>query len=148
MDNHNPEDLRHLYFEETKGERDIKEEPTIEGIHLLPLRTKKVNIGTEDKPKLATIGDYWDEQTTKEIFSLLKEYEDLFPSSIADLKGIKGEMGEMWIILKPDARPVKHRPYRLNPRVKEKVKVEIDKMLKFGLIFLVEEVEWVSPIVI
>ena len=142
------EDLRHLYFEETEGERDIKEEPTMEGIHLLPLRIKKVNIGIEEKPKLATIGDYWDEQTTKEIFSLLKEYEEFFPSSVEDLKGIRGDMGEMRIILKPDARPVKHRPYRLNPRVKEKVKEEIDKMLKARLIFPVEEAEWVSPIVI
>ena len=78
----------------------------------------------------------------------MQEYEELFPSSVADLKGIKGDMGEMQIILKPDARPVKHRPYRLNLRVKEKVKAEINKMLKAGLIFLVEEVEWVSPIVI
>ena len=60
MDDDNLEDLRHLYFEETKGERDIKEESMTEGIHLLPLRTKKLNIGTEDKPKLATIGDYCD----------------------------------------------------------------------------------------
>ena len=69
-----------------------------------------------------TNGDYWDEQTTREIYSLLQEYEDLFPSSVAYLKGIKGDMGEMRIILNLDARPVKHRPYRLNPRVKEKVK--------------------------
>jgi hypothetical protein len=32
--------------------------------------------------------------------------------------------------------------------VKEKVKREIDKMLEAGLIFPVEEAEWVSPIVI
>jgi hypothetical protein len=32
--------------------------------------------------------------------------------------------------------------------VKEKVKREIDKMLEVGLIFAVEEEEWVSPIVI
>lgn len=94
------------------------------------------------------VGDYWDEETTKEIFSLLQEYEDLFPSSVADLKGIKGDLKEMWIVLKPDTRPVKHQPYRLNSRIKEKVKMEIDKMLAAGLIFPVEEVEWVSPIVI
>ena len=58
MDDENLEDLRHLYFEETEEERDIKEEPTTKGIHLLPLITKKVNIGTEDRPKLPTIGDY------------------------------------------------------------------------------------------
>jgi hypothetical protein len=32
--------------------------------------------------------------------------------------------------------------------VKEKVKREINKMLEDGLIFVVEEAEWVSPIVI
>ena len=61
------------------------------------------------------------------------------------MKGIKGDLGEMRIVLKLDARPVKHQPYRLNPRVKEKVKMEIDKMLAAGLIFPVEEAEWVSP---
>ena len=67
---------------------------------------------------------------------------------MAELKGIKGYLGEMHIVLKPDSRLVKHRPYRLNPRVKEKVKAEIYKMLNVGLIFLVEEAEWAIPIVI
>ena len=58
MDDDDLEDLRHLYFEEKEGERDIQEEPTIEGIHLLPLKTKKLNIRTLEKPKLVSIGDY------------------------------------------------------------------------------------------
>ena len=57
-------------------------------------------------------------------------------------------MGEIKIELKLGSKPVMHRPYRLNPRVKEKVKREIDKMLEARLIFPVEEAEWVSPIVI
>jgi hypothetical protein len=44
------------------------------------------------------------------------------------MKGIKGPMGEMRISLNPDTRPVKQRPYRLNPKYKEKVKIEIDRM--------------------
>jgi hypothetical protein len=66
----------------------------------------------------------------------------------SELKGIKGIMGEMKIELKLGSKPVRHRPYCLNPRLKEKVKKEIDKMLEDGLIFAVEEVEWVNPIVI
>jgi hypothetical protein len=31
------------------------------------------------------------------------------------LKGIKGDLGEMRIELKPDANPFKHIPYHLNP---------------------------------
>jgi hypothetical protein len=54
----------------------------------------------------------------------------------------------MKIELKPGSRPVRNRPYCLNPRIKEKVKKEIDKMLEAGLIFLIEEAEWVNLIVI
>jgi hypothetical protein len=64
------------------------------------------------------------------------------------MKGIAGELGEMKIPLKPGTKPVKQRPYRLNPRYKEKVKEEIDCMLKAGVIELVEESEWISPMVV
>jgi hypothetical protein len=56
-------------------------------------------------------------------------------------------MGDMEIEIKQGSNPIMHRPYHLNPRVKEMVKREIDKMVEYGLIFVVEEVEWVSPIV-
>jgi hypothetical protein len=60
-----------------------------------------------------------------EVHNLLHEYEDLFPKTFSEMKGIKGSMGEMKIALKPDSKPVKHRPYCLNPRIKEKVKKEV-----------------------
>jgi hypothetical protein len=45
----------------------------------------------------------------------------------------------MKIPLKLDARQVKKRPYRLNPKYKEKVKIELDRMLEAGIIEPVEE---------
>jgi hypothetical protein len=72
----------------------------------------------------------------------------LFPKTFSELKGIKGVMGEMKIELKLGSKPVKHRPYHLNLRVKNKFKKEINKMLEAGLIFTVEEAKWVSSIVI
>ena len=44
----------------------------------------------------------------------------------------------MKITLKPDAKPFKQRPYRLNPKYKEKVRLELDKMLAIGIIEHVE----------
>jgi hypothetical protein len=72
----------------------------------------------------------------------------LFPKTFSDLKGIKGAMGEMKIEIKPGSNPVRNRPYHLNPKVKEKVKREIEKILEVGLIFAVEEAELVRTIVI
>ena len=36
----------------------------------------------------------------------------------------------------------------MNPKYKEKVKLELDKMLAAGIIEPIEEYEWVSPMVI
>jgi hypothetical protein len=64
---------------------------------------------------MASIGDYWDEQIVERITELLHEYSDLFPTTFTEMKGITGELGEMKIPLKPEARLVRQRPYRLNP---------------------------------
>jgi hypothetical protein len=72
----------------------------------------------------------------------------LFPTKFTDMKGIKGPMGKMRIPLKLDLKPVKKRPYRLNPKYKEKVKIELDRMLEAGIIEPVEESEWISPMVV
>jgi hypothetical protein len=47
----------------------------------------------------------------------------------AKMKGILGNLGVMRIPLKENAKPVKQYPYRLNPRYKEKVRQELDKMI-------------------
>jgi hypothetical protein len=113
-------DPRKVKIAETKGQRDI-EGPRVEIPFIGQLiKIKKVNIGTKQTPKLANVGDYWDASTIDKITELLHEYRDLFPTKFTDMKGIKGPMGEMKIPLKPDARPVKQRPYRLNPKYKKK----------------------------
>ena len=58
-----------------------------------------------------------------------------------------GDLGEMKIPLKLDAKPVKQRPYRLNPRYKEKVKAELECMLDTGIIKPIKESKWIIPIV-
>ena len=47
-------------------------------------------------------------------------------------------MGEMKIDIKPDARPVKKRLYKLAHKYKETVKKEIDNMLAAGIIYPID----------
>jgi len=49
----------------------------------LPMKLWKHNIGSENKPNMESIEDYCDEHTTRDIFDLMCEYEDLFPTSVA-----------------------------------------------------------------
>ena len=53
------------------------------------IKVKKVNIGTVENPKMANIGDYWDEQIVESITELLHEYNDLFPTTFTEMKGIE-----------------------------------------------------------
>jgi hypothetical protein len=96
------EELRHLTFQESEGTREVKDtiSKDVSSSYTKPLKLQKVNIGTDEHPKLASIGDYWDEQTMTKIQALLREYEDLFPTNFSELKGIKGDLGEMRIELK------------------------------------------------
>jgi hypothetical protein len=64
------------------------------------------------------------------------------------MKSITGDLGEMNIPLKPRAKTIRKRPYRLNLRYKEKVKVELDRMLYVGIIELVKESEWITHMVV
>lgn len=87
-----------------------------------PLKKNKVNIGSEEEPKFATIGYYWDEETISKERDLLHEYKELFPTKFSDSKSIVGDLGVMKIPLKPDVKLVKQRPYSLNPKYNKKVK--------------------------
>jgi hypothetical protein len=73
----------------------------------MPIKIKKVNIGTAEWPKMVISGDYWDKQTIESIIELLHEYNDLFPTTFIEMKGIAGELGEMKIPLRPNAGPIK-----------------------------------------
>ena len=91
-------------------------------------------------PKYATIGDYWDEEMVNKVTELLHEYQDLFPMNFSEMKGILGDIWVIKIPLKADAKLVKQRPYRLNPKYKEKGRMELDKILAAGIIEAVKEI--------
>jgi hypothetical protein len=82
------------------------------------------------------------------ITELLHKYSDMFPTNFIEMKGIERDLGEMKVPLKLEAISIRHRPYILNPIYKQKVKVEIDRMLELGIIEPVEEYEWIIPMVV
>jgi hypothetical protein len=63
------------------------------------------------------------------------------------MKGIVGELGGMRIYLKLDVKRLKQRLYQLNLVYKQKVKVEIDRMLEVGIIEPIMELEWINMMV-
>jgi hypothetical protein len=133
---------------ETEGERIVVGPELESDAYVNPLRVPKVNIGMKEKPKFMNIGDYWNDETVEKIADLLRKYQDLFSITFSEMKGIAGELGEMNILLKLDVKLVRHTPYRLNINYKEKVKVELERMIEVGIIEPIVESEWISPMVV
>ena len=114
----NNEDPRSIDIVESKGHREVVgKKPKILDIVKLT-KTKKVNIRSEEEPKFAMIGDYWDEEKVIKITELLQKYQDIFPTIFFELKGTVGNLGLMRIPLKPKVKLVKKRTYRLNMKYK------------------------------
>jgi len=82
------------------------------------------------------------------VVDLLHEYQDIFPTKFSELKGIISDLGVMKITLKLDTKPIKQRLYRLNPKYKEKVYLELDKMLEVDIIEPIEEFDYMSLMVV
>ena len=116
------EDPRNVNILELEGLCDVQGS-TLEIPEIIEkVKIKKVNIETKENPKVASIGDYWDDETIRHIVDLLQEYQDLFPTKFIEMKGVLGDLGVMKIPLKEGVNPIKQRPYKLNPGYKEKVK--------------------------
>ncbi len=83
-----------------------------------------------------------------ELEQLLKEFTNVFAWTYKDLKGIPQKLAQHKIELDVTI-PLAHQArYRLNPNCAIIVKQYIDKLLVIGFIQFVEEVTWLSPIVI
>jgi hypothetical protein len=143
---HDKEDPRNVKVPEIEGEWVVEGLELESVVYTQPIRTRKVNIGMTENPKFAQIGDCWSDETIYNIADL-HEYQELFPNIFLEIKGISRDLGEMEIPLKTGAKTVRQRPYRLNPKYKEKVKAEIDRMLDATIIEIMVELEWISPMV-
>ncbi|GJU58717.1 reverse transcriptase domain-containing protein [Tanacetum coccineum] len=65
---------------------------------------------------------------------------------MSDIKGISPSYCMHMILMEDDYKPVIQPQRRLNPKVQDVVKNEIVKLLDSGLIYLISDSSWVSPI--
>ena len=69
-DEHDPHNIQIL---EIEGEREVEGSSLESKVFFSPIKVNKFNIGTNETPKMESIGDYWDEQIVEIIIELLCE---------------------------------------------------------------------------
>jgi hypothetical protein len=52
------DDPSNIQIKEAEGEREVEGPPLESEVIVVPIKVKKVNIGTVENPKMASIGDY------------------------------------------------------------------------------------------
>jgi hypothetical protein len=92
------------------------------------------------------ISDKLSNDETQRLVATLEKYRLVIGYSLKDLKGISTSLGTHRIPMEQEHKPVREHQRRLNNVMREVLKKEVLKLLKAGVIYLVFDSEWVSPV--
>jgi ribonuclease HI len=108
---------------------------------------EEVDIGDGTKPRPTFVQKNMKADYKVKVIELLKEYVDCFAWEYHEMPGLSRELVEHRLPVKPGFRPYKQPLRRFNPLLYDRVKEEIDRLLKAGFIRPCRYAEWVSSIV-
>jgi hypothetical protein len=83
---------------------------------------------------------------TRRLVATLEKHRSVIGYSLKDLKGISLSVCTHHIPMEQEHKPVHEHQRQLNNAMREVVKKEVLKPLKAGVIYLVSDSEWVSPV--
>ena len=78
--------------------------------------------------------------------SLFERFPKLFVKEYYQMRGATSTMHE--IKLKENVKPVAQKLRRLGAIRREALEIEVNKLLKAGFIYPIDDAEWISPVVI
>ncbi|KAL1293674.1 hypothetical protein AAHE18_19G088200 [Arachis hypogaea] len=108
---------------------------------------KEINLGTLDDVRITYICKDLVDPFRTEFFHLLHEFKDCFAWDYHEMPGLDRSLVEHQLALKLNARPVKQTPRRFVLEINQKIKEEIERLIKAKFIRTARYVEWVSNIV-
>nr|GFB80691.1 DNA-directed DNA polymerase [Tanacetum cinerariifolium] len=81
-----------------------------------------------------------------DLINFLKTRKKAIAWKLTDIKGIDLEFCSHKILLKEDYSPKVQSQRRVNPKIYDVIKKEVEKLLDAGLIYPISDSQWVSPI--
>ncbi|GJT04837.1 reverse transcriptase domain-containing protein [Tanacetum coccineum] len=100
----------------------------------------------KDKSFPVIISSKLSEKEKMSLLQVLEKRKGAIAWKMLDIKGISPSYCTHKILIEDDYKPVIQPQRRLNPKVQDVVKNEIVKLLDSGLIYLILDSSWVSPI--
>ncbi|GJT39793.1 reverse transcriptase domain-containing protein [Tanacetum coccineum] len=78
--------------------------------------------------------------------SILKNRKQAIAWKLSDIRGIDPEFCSHKILLEDDYQPSVQHQRRVNPKIHDVIKKEVEKLLDAGLIYPISDSPWVSPV--
>ncbi|XP_072064290.1 uncharacterized protein [Arachis hypogaea] len=125
-----------------------EKEPQLEAKNeLKPLPSHLKYAFLEDNQRFSVIiASVLSSQEEGKLLEVLRKHKKVIGWSLADIVGIDPRMCMHRIFLQEGAQPVRQPQRRLNPMILDVVKKEVTRLLDAGIIYLISDSEWVSPV--
>ena len=108
---------------------------------------EEVDIGNGSIPRPTFVNKNLQADYKANLIKLLKEYADCFAWEYHEMPGLSRELVDHRLPIKPGFRPFQQPPRRYNSKLYDRIKAEIDRLLKAGFIRTCRYANWVSNIV-
>nr|GEV30039.1 reverse transcriptase domain-containing protein [Tanacetum cinerariifolium] len=116
--------------------------PPNQGNYLPEVRTElKIYEAKSDK---SSVDEPPEEKTA--LITVLKSHKRAIAWKLSDIKGIDPEFCTHKILMKEDFKPAVQHQRRVNTKIHDVIKQEVIKLLEAGLIYLISDSPWVSPV--
>ncbi|GJW17632.1 reverse transcriptase domain-containing protein [Tanacetum coccineum] len=140
--NYLPEIRKELKVCEAKSS--IDEPPEVE-LKDLPPHLEYAFLEGDDKLPVIIAKDLSIEEKAA-LIKVLKSRKRAIAWKLSDIKGINPEFYTHKILMEDDYKPEVQHQRRVNPKIHDVIKKEVEKLLDAGLIYPISDSPWVSPV--
>nr|GEV29638.1 reverse transcriptase domain-containing protein [Tanacetum cinerariifolium] len=143
--NYLPKARKELKIYEAKSDKSSIDEPPEVELKDLPPHLEYVFLEGDDKLPVIIPKDLSIEEKTA-LIMVLKSHKRAIAWKLSDIKGTDPEFCTHKILMEEDFKPAVQNQRRVNPKIHDVIKQEVLKLLDVGLIYLISNSPWISPV--
>ncbi|GJW23807.1 hypothetical protein Tco_0034429 [Tanacetum coccineum] len=114
-----------------------------EELKVVEAKTVKSSI---DEPPEVELKDLPPHLEIAALIKVLKSHKRAIAWKLSDIKGVDPEFCTHKILMEEDYEPTVQSQRRVNPKIHDVIKKEVEKLLDAGLIYPISNSSWVSPV--
>ncbi|GKE78080.1 hypothetical protein Tco_1544200 [Tanacetum coccineum] len=100
----------------------------------------------EAKPVKSSFDEPPEDEEKAALIKVLKSHKRAIAWKLSDIKGVDLEFCTHKILMEEDYEPTVQSQRRVNPKIHDVIKKEVEKLLDAGLIYPISNSPWVSPV--